>query len=589
MHRRKFLASPLVLDFSAGVPAGVTPSNRTGGSMTLAMSISTAVRQVAGAQGLYEDRGGGLTGVWSIPPLSNLIPDPLDFSAASWSKSATVSAPNILAPDGTNSANSITDSDPAANKLVLWGGTPAVDQRCGPYWVQNDVGNLPNINGGVDGDGAGDYGCNNPGSTSWRRVPIFSNGVQFRAVYPTGFLCGIHMNAPATIYNVAGVGTVNAWAISMHDATAMDMPGALTTSSAQDYYLSAGSLARVVSHGDLDVEIRFWGEQQGHGFGLMADGYIFSATTPTQGKFSVRVGGGGQWTAQIKGVDVATFYLGSISIDKEVVIRLQCKPSLGASGGRFRVEVGGCAQLDVTFSAAGAALEVPTAFSIGSDQSTAGTFFPAWFTKISFPVGAPVTKLDAEFLVLGESSSGSYASLAMVGSLLYTQAEAHARPGIANMATAGSTIQNQQAVYLGSEYAGAGGANVKAVLIWIGVNNIIGQNDSANTIIGLLQTLVNTLKANMPNVKITLGELTPMKAGFTAPQYAVWQSLNTQIGAGAVTGVDAIVFSYVAALNDGADNLLIQYSYDGEHCNDFGRAIIAAADRAALVSLGLLP
>jgi lysophospholipase L1-like esterase len=71
----------------------------------------------------------------------------------------------------------------------------------------------------------------------------------------------------------------------------------------------------------------------------------------------------------------------------------------------------------------------------------------------------------------------------------------------------------------------------------------------------------------------------------------MWQGVNASYTGGStpITGLDRVISSQVAALNDGSDNLASIYDIgDGLHPNEAGRQIIGLAIRTGLLADGLV-
>ena len=143
--------------------------------------------------------------------------------------------------------------------------------------------------------------------------------------------------------------------------------------------------------------------------------------------------------------------------------------------------------------------------------------------------------------------------------------------------------------------------SAEVVFIQIGINDIQLLTDSAATIIGRYQTLVNDVRAALSSTcKIILSTMTPARAAWIIAYgetdgeaaYQKWIAINTAItggGGSPITGADAVVSSHTTTLNDGSGNLGASYdSGDHLHPNNTGRAVIGTAWRTALVSLSLL-
>ena len=169
----------------------------------------------------------------------------------------------------------------------------------------------------------------------------------------------------------------------------------------------------------------------------------------------------------------------------------------------------------------------------------------------------------------------------------------------ADVSEAGSFISTQ----LGYWSAIADKTPLQAVIVQIGQNDCksrIGGNTATTAqVITDLQSLINTINTDKPaGCKVYIAGLTPSKVWLDAATnptaaYAGWLAVNEAIagnGLTPITGVDGRITSHVAALNDGAGNLLAIYDHnnDGVHESNEARIIVAQAWRTALEAAGQL-
>lgn len=169
----------------------------------------------------------------------------------------------------------------------------------------------------------------------------------------------------------------------------------------------------------------------------------------------------------------------------------------------------------------------------------------------------------------------------------------------ADVSESGSRIADQ----LGYWNAINDRSKLQVVEVMIGLNDVkgrVGANTATSAqVIADYQALIDDIAADMPaGCRIHIAALTPCKvwldaAAFPAAAYAAWQDLNEAIagnGPTPITGVHQRVTSHVAALNDGADNLLPIYDHngDGVHESNEAKMIVAQAWRVALEADGIL-
>jgi len=581
----------LAFDFSGGtIPSGITPSARTGDSLILATSASTATIQAAGSQGVCENRGGGAVGCESFPSLINLLPAPFNFASASYGKSATVTADATTAPDGTSTADKINDTSAVAVQVVNWTGLGIAGQRPRSIWAKLDTPN-PSVSGGWVADaGAGQAGTSFATlTTNWQRVTAFGFNVQFMSLDPAGFTPGIYAGNDVTTFTASGTGAIDVWGGSMFDTpTSADMPGIATAGGAggstgpQDYQISSSLLANTVSSGDFDIAIQLSSTQLGGGSGTISAGYVFSANT-AGGLLAVNVDTNGIWRFIVNDAEKANVLVQGTGSALDVDIRATNKASLGTStDGRFRVCVNHCCQVDRVFNATGT-VQVPSAFYLGSNAGA--SYLPAMFKRISFPAGVTPSKFPAKVVIIGDSNSDSFGNMIMRGSLILDGTTGSI--DIVNLAVGGANIASQQTTYDNSEYKAD--QSILAFDILIGGNNVRLLSQDSATILSLLQALITDLHTDVPNAKIIVHTLLPDKASFTGGMYATWQAVNTAIAACTFTGVTLCDATGSTTVNDGSDNIRAGYLYDSStHLNDYGRSKFDEAVRADLVQVGVL-
>jgi hypothetical protein len=232
----------------------------------------------------------------------------------------------------------------------------------------------------------------------------------------------------------------------------------------------------------------------------------------------------------------------------------------------------------------GAATGVSLGSDFGSDVWAGGSYTYVLSLGQTHTVPTPVS----EFVWMGDSTTAVSSLLEAAAYELYTPAQWWTRPGIANLAAPGAVVADMKTRWQNFNCDTLRGqAGVKAFIYLIGVNDITA-GTSSSTILAAIQDLRNTCHSDNPSAMHIVGAITPCHAFLSAPQYAVWQSVNA--GLSGLTGFSAVVNSYVTAIGAGPDNLAPAYDYgDGLHPNNAARIVMAAAFKTALQGLSLLP
>ncbi len=177
--------------------------------------------------------------------------------------------------------------------------------------------------------------------------------------------------------------------------------------------------------------------------------------------------------------------------------------------------------------------------------------------------------------------------------------------GLADVATWGDQSSQQLTAWqaVSSTYKDA----LDAVIVAVGHNDVKGRLDTlisgGNTyaqayasISSDFQALIDDVTANTPDsCKIIGVQLIPCKAWLDTATNATEANQartdwNADLLDGTFTGLDAIVTSHVAELNDGSGDLKTIYSPqgDGIHPGSLGRWVIAQAVRDALIGQGVV-
>lgn len=595
----------LSLDFTVPVaPSGVTIS-RTGGSTAYPALSSSTTQATTGA--IYENRGdpaGG--GWWTFPPFTNQVTAPTNHADVSWTNFAgtvVVTAAATTSPDGTTHGDQllVAPANAAANNLLYFGSLATNADRIHSGWVKDAV-PAPSIQGALIGDGfPTNQAIEYPGGWGWQRTfPVFSVNIQIQGWWVTGYEPWL---TPSQI--VSASGAIDVWGDSMVVGT-NDYPLVIGSTNAQTIEFSPTLSGQVIPNGDLDLEGTFINRDATNGNRGPTDtgagvAYVFSASTP-DGLLALRFDDSTNvWTLTVRGVDQASTILeNSWAYGKLKRFRVWYKPSTGAYG--FRITTNNCTAAEASGVATGSALRAPTDFWLGSNLGAANYLAGQW-TSFKTYINATNGPLQGEFVLIGDSIvewPAHPTHMMLSGAGIYTTAEAAVRPGIVTLARGGETIQQQQTRYDASYVKGA--SYVTAIVNQVGINNILN-GDSAVTIEGLLQGLINDERTGNPSAKLVLAEITPARSGLTAGQYAVWQAVNAWITGGAPVNTDAICTANSTNLNDGSDNLKAwMNSGDGIHPYDNGRGVhlpysiaignqanMADGWRGSLVSLGLLP
>ena len=190
--------------------------------------------------------------------------------------------------------------------------------------------------------------------------------------------------------------------------------------------------------------------------------------------------------------------------------------------------------------------------------------------------------------ILGDSSIASYAGLPPVLGLL------DGDRAMQDLAAPGQTIAQQMAAWTSANVTQALDG---FVLIQLGLNDL-DPSETANSAIGRLQMLVDTVRADIGSAPVLIAQMTPARQRlldiYGAQEPAAqdkWLAINAAIagqGTTPVTGVDARITTHVAAMDDGTGALAADFDTgDGIHPNTAGRQLIADAWRAGLNGLDL--
>lgn len=560
------------------------------GSIYLRNGAASVVASTGASDPCYEDHGGPEGGgVWVFPRATNEAPDPVDFTATGgWTNSGplTITPEAALAPDGVTRAQRLCDTD-ATGFGQSYFQLASASARTVSVWSYDAPDEPPTIRPVLlKVPFAGNV---LPAAQAWARgTTYYSAGIPeaYAGLAPAG----------AGMSNL-GVGAIYAWGYQTV-LGAHDLPLITSGAASSAKTLDARYSAATVGDGDLDLAVSFVSTSPDWSFEPTF--YLWSAQT-SEGLMSVRWTSVGGWVLTVRGVDVVTTGPPNYSTTAQVVtLRAWYDHHAGTAG--VRTDVNGSFTRDDTAPASGA-LAPPSTVYLGTNLGAATDAFAGRLTRVARPATKAAAAPPVEIVTLGDSIVGCIGSqngpdIISVGSAIYTPAEALARPGIGTLAFAGARIDTQRNEWEGSAWRTA--PSLRAVVIQVGVNDV-AHGTPAATVIGLLQGLVDQVKADRPDVEVVLGQMLPARTYLDANApgaYAVWRAVNQAIaghGATPITGADAVMLSgdVGSPFNDGAGHLAGKYDLgDGLHTSSIGRAANAhhatTSFRAALHGLHLL-
>lgn len=584
--------------------AGLTYA-RTGADAVAAASASTT-RTIAAGLPLYEDRGDGVSvGVWTHPALTNDAPQ--DLTTWTTVHSAAVTAQSGQAPDGTSTAYEVNDTD-AANvagaKCTFTAGA-----RVMSCWVRDHAGAAPTVPGMIGSDiatpGSG-FGVSCTSGTTWRRVSYKDDsslsGAAALNVLPAGAQPGSSSASATGALDVYAPSSISLPFSFQNFGSSADPPCFKGSTSAGTGQIA--NFSKIVRNGEIAIRFRVTAgfscrDQQGS----FSDRYLFGAHS-ANGATGIRYSqsGGNRIIASVEGTDILTLGTGNgppvgfnTGDELDVVFwyrasQNECGLRVGVNG--MYVEIRGTAALT---------LATMTVGYLGSDYTGANNFFGQFYNYQSRSGSqlaggqTDLFPLSPEIFQIGDSIATAFSFGDAFATVYYARnATRRTLPGILNQAISGKTLVNQKATLDASPYKGMG--SVKAVIIEAGINDLIIDVVNEATFVSRYQALVNDIRAAWPTAKIYGQEMTPCKAYLNAnglsAQYAVWLACNADIGGtgtNPITGLDRVISSQVAALNDGSGNLLSQYdSGDGLHPIEPGRFVIGNAVRTGLLADGIV-
>lgn len=574
------------------LPSGLV-ATRTGADFY--PDVSATVAALSTTAEVFEDRGdaqGG--GFWTFPSYTNEAASKMfDFSSGGgWTHngSPTYTANAATAPDGTSTADRVADPGSGATSDVLFSATGLASNSLpllASVWVKDVSGSAPTATGALAPVPNGVVGSSTLGAgTAWRHastvwfntsartdsyIDIFPAGA---AVQPDGSL--MHTNAET--------GAVDLWGAQAYRGRAL-LP--LVAGTSGDLTISAVTPANsLAENGDLHIEGAFLMDTLFNNGGPPGgDPYVIFEADTAGGAFRL------EYTDQVINgyfndaniISSVTFTLNIGYLDQRGELRWEFwnRPSVGDSGMQFFLSGERINSVRSTSVAQG----TPTSFNLGHQ---AGAYIlPRRHTlldRITRDIDA------ANGVILGDSIVAAYSPYSSVGSRILTVPESKERQ-IVSYATPGNTVSQQHTAWSASAQSGA--SDVEWVLVHVGVDDFIA-GDSAATVTGRLQDLIDDINADNPTAKIILSPLLPCKANASVGA-TVWgriQTYNDNIagtGGTPITGSNLIVLPYWSDADDGSGNLIAGYdSGDGLHQNTAGRQYMAGVYRAALIANGLL-
>lgn len=600
----------LLYDFTskAGVTASGVVVTRSGATVYPMLSASTC-EAVGNNLPVWEDRGdaeGG--GLWTWDTYTNAIADPFDFSTG-WTQDGgiTYTANVAIGPDGgATNVDRVRDNSAVADQRVYRAGASAL-QACS-VWVRDVSGDAPSAAGQLsDQASAGNVNVTLGSGTAWRRI---------RNRGSSGVLSTHIAIFPSTL---GGTGAVELWGAQRVSGTIprwFYLPLAMGGSATGlcTVAMPAADVDNVLgADGEFDIEARFIadGDISTMVAAIGTDAHLWKFDTPG-GELSLRMGLGYHWTLMVNGVDrLATAATGTYASDgawrdgDEVVVRVHVTPTTC----RIRCRVNAAISDDARVGSLSLTLTAPTAGWLGSQGTTVGTSLQSRLTGFRTYTDhtSMLTALNGEegatVVVLGDSTMAVYNGTDFyVAAAMATVAEARAGRRIGNLCRAGDAIAGQMTKWNASQYAG--NTSVLAVIMQVGINDVAGASTVAQMTTAY-QALISALRVGNAGLKIIAHLMLPADTYslIDATDEQNWIDLNSCIsgvaagGGAAITGIDTIISapSITANANGsvgpaGVNILRPEYEItppDGVHPNRALREILAAADRAALISLGV--
>jgi hypothetical protein len=594
---------------AASLPAGITPVRSSSSTVYLQTGAATVTSVSGTGADIAEDRGDGMGRLrWSLRTMTNdLGTSHSDFAATGYSLQGglTRTASAATGPDGVaSSATKLSDTSSGATGYLQYLGTVdgAGAVNINAVWAKDDPADAPTLDPSaalisyVGHSGTvSQVSADVPNGLGWKRVGgqwpssnQFAYSILFGADAPT--------TQPSTTWttNASATGSILVWGASSYHAVAgdaYDAPLAAGALGNLSWQFGAGAVAQLYSGSDLHLEIELVSDPffvQDGGVGEVWT--IFSAATPS-GAHKVR------WTHSGQGV---LYTVNGAEINGSALIApvgsvIKLEPwNIGGVAGTRGIHVWLNGARGLTGVNTGLALTSPTDAWLGSDLGVSG------FTPIRNKCIRKSSRgIDlAEGVILGDSLLSAYPGAhAMMGTRIYTAAEADDRDGIISYATAGETALQQYGRWQNAPQRGQ--ATTKWVAILVGINDIGGvPNQTGATVISRINTLTADIKSSTPGATVIIASLLPTASTLTADHKTAFDLVNTAISGGGgtpITNVDHRIGLWTTmahnSVGDSTSNLIGSCDplSDGRHQGDAcGTDVIAAALRAKLVLAGLL-
>lgn len=626
-------------DFTTSCTVTGTTCTRTGTAIALAATSASTFTQVGATSCIYENRGDRTPGgCWVAKGWTN---QSSLFNLSTWSTLGTTTvaaAPGITCPDGSNNAYTVRNTGSGDNRLLLvtFAGTAVVGMFSG--WIKANQANPPTnplIGHAYDETGSPFYAFAAAGSSStWSRFSQYANTAYAGGITTVATIFP-SVSAPNTSPpQASGVaGAVDVCGVSVTGNTIFgpdltmrgfaDYPQINGTTG--DEVISVNTPSEIVNNGDLDISVSFipavfdsyktrgTGEKNSLFYAATPDGPIEVVFDGTAGpdhldlfvRGSLIVSASDNSTLMYANSGAArtnpfTVY-GSGNLPQVWTVRAWYKPASTHSAG-LRVSVDYAAQPALTASTTGGALSAPTSgyllSKLGTSQFMQGRLTNFTIYKNTASNAEPTVKGVAGGDSLVRSNERYVSMVPYIWTPLEVAAGTHGPIEI--LALGGDSCQGQLTLLQASTYHD--NPNVGWFSMQCGVNNISG-GESSSTIITAIQDWVTYVKTHNPTAKVLVGCIPPAWAywnvhfGASAAnaRETIRQAVNTAIQGGGITGIDASVCGYLAALTDvDGKSLVGKYNLgtgvdpaDGLHYSDEARATVLAPQyRSTLISLG---
>jgi hypothetical protein len=521
-----------------------------------------------------------------------------------------------VGPDGA--AGSATQVDPNGGFWVdLPDGTfTPVGRMCGvTIWVKDDPLDPP-----ANGPGSVSPSCNVNQARSylsggaWRRI-VIGDAARAKTRACMRLFCSGQPPASAPAVDYYSGGTVSFFAgngsflfalIGAYMSRFSDLPPAFDNPNTATVLPSlhtavsgafASQIMGTVLNGDgtIDVQIDLVDSRVKSLDGFTKDDAnnqklrVITMATP-DGEWSIDMQKKG-WLAKVAGVTAGltsgVVGLGILGGDQVIRFRMRNDPT--ANRTIVRAYVAGCVDINAVADVASVgANSAPTAIHPGSDAANAEPMERIVPRMQRLPAGTDID--PEEFVVIGDSTSGTFNSVPPTGGYIYTAQESLDRAGIANYALAGGGVVNQRALWDAGPHKGKD-ATVKAIIFdGLGHNDIVSVGDF-DIIEPFYSAWLANIRTTNPTAKIVWVTMNPSNATLSAPLQAEHALMQTAIlgGGPAPFDSDATVDARDDLDTDSSGTIDTAFSPDSLHPYEVTkRTIKGPLIRAALVSLGLL-